>query len=68
MNLRAVTLIAAITQLAALLCGVYSYVHYAQKLKWADNADFFIMQPVYIVANIMLVVFLFFLFARQKPN
>jgi len=68
MKLKTVTLIAAIMQLLTLCCSIFSYVRLAQKLKWADNTEWFVMQPIYIVAHITMIVFLFVLFARQKSN
>ena len=68
MKLKTVTLLAAITQLLAAICGIFSYVRLAQKLKWAGNGEWFVTEPIYLVGQIMMVVFLFVLFARQKSN
>ena len=68
MKLKTVTLLAAITQLLTVFCGIFNYARMVQKLKWANNAEWFVMQPIYVVADIMLVVFLFVLFARQKSS
>jgi hypothetical protein len=68
MKLKTITLLAAIMQLLTLCCSIFSVVKYVQKLKWADNADWFVTQPIYLLAHIMLVIFLFVLFARQKSN
>lgn len=66
--LKIITLMAAITQSLAVLCSLFSFVQMAGKLKWEDNANFFVMQPVFITAEIMMAVFLFVLFSRQKSN
>ena len=68
MKLRTVTLLAAITQLLALLCGIYNYIKLISRLDWEVNTEYFLIQPVFIIAQIMLAVFLFVLFARQKPQ
>ena len=68
MKLKTITLIAAIAQLLALVCGIFNFAHLIQKLTWADNAQLLVMQPIYLAAQIALVVFLFVLFARQQPN
>jgi hypothetical protein len=68
MKLRTVTLLAAITQLLVLICSIYNYVHMVFRLKWADNAEYFLLQPVYCIAQFMLTVFFFVLFARQKSQ
>jgi amino acid transporter len=68
MKLKTITLLAAIMQLVTLCCGVFSFVRYMQKLKWADNPDWFVTQPLYLIAHVTMVVFLFVLFARQKAS
>jgi hypothetical protein len=68
MKLKIITLIAAVMQLLALCCSIYSDVHLAQKLNWADNAQWFVTAPIYFAAQIMMVVFLFVLSAQQKSN
>ena len=68
MRLKTVTLLAAITQLLTVLCSIFSYVRFFQKIRWADNAEWFLMQPIYLLGHIMLAVFLFTLVAKQKSN
>jgi uncharacterized membrane protein YgdD (TMEM256/DUF423 family) len=68
MSLKTVTLLAAVTQLLSVCCGIYTFIHMAQGLKWEYNAEWFVTQPIYLVAHIMLVVFLFTLFARQQSD
>jgi hypothetical protein len=68
MTLKVITLIAALTQLLTVFCSVFSTARYAAKLKWADNAEWFVMQPIYLLAHVVLVIFLFVLFARQKST
>ncbi len=68
MRLKSVTFLAAITQLLRVLMSTFNYARMFQRLTWADNADFFVGQAIYVVADIMLVVFLFTLFARQKES
>ena len=68
MRLKTVTLLAAITQLLTVLCSIFSYVRFFQKIRWADNAEWFLMQPIYLLGHIMLTVFLFTLVAKQKSN
>ena len=66
MNLRSITLLAAITQLLALVFGIFSFVRFALKLRWTDNWEFYVGQPFYLLSHVMLTVFLFVLVARQK--
>jgi hypothetical protein len=68
MKLKTITLIAAIMQLLTLCCGIFNYIRLVQKLTWADNAEWFVMQPLYLLASVSMVLFLFVLFARQKSN
>ena len=66
MNLKTVTLIAAVTQAASVAGHLISTARLVQKLKWVDNAEWFLLQPVSLLGQIMLVVFLFTLVAKQK--
>jgi hypothetical protein len=50
------------------LCAVFADIRLLQRLSWAENPDWFSMQPIYMLAQIMLIVFLFFLFAGQKSS
>jgi ribose/xylose/arabinose/galactoside ABC-type transport system permease subunit len=68
MNLKTVTLVAGITQLLAMGGGIFNYIQFAPKLKWADNGAWFVTEPLFVVAQIMMAVFLFVLFARQKSK
>ena len=66
MNLKSITLLAAITQLVTLLYSMFWFVKEATKLRLTDNWEFFVGQPLYLLSNITLTVFLFVLFSRQK--
>lgn len=66
MQLRTITLCVAIMQVVTLFCGVISFFRYIQKVSWADNAEWFVMQPLYLISHFTMVVFFFVLFARQK--
>lgn len=68
MKLRTITKIAAITQLLALFCLLVNYARLVSGTTWENNAAFLLTQPVYILAQAMLVAFLFFLVARQHNN
>ena len=68
MRLKTVTLIAAIAQSLALVVQVYQFFQMilVDKLRWSSNHDLFIEQPIWILAQITLVIFFFTLYARQK--
>ena len=66
MNLRSVTLLAAIGQVAAVLVSVVNFAKLATRLHWTDNWEYFLSTPFYLFAQITMAVFLFTLFARQK--
>jgi TRAP-type C4-dicarboxylate transport system permease small subunit len=68
MKLKTVTLITAIMQLVTLCCGIFSYVRFLPKMKWEDNAEWIAMQPIYLVSQVTMVLFLFVLFARQNSK
>ena len=68
MKLKTVTLLAAITQILSVFCGMYNSAHLVKKLNWADNSDWFVTTPIHLLGGIMLTVFLFTLAARQKAN
>jgi uncharacterized membrane protein YgdD (TMEM256/DUF423 family) len=68
MKLKTITLLAAITQLLSVLCGIYISAPLVKKLNWADNADWFVTTPIHLLGGIMLAVFLFALAARQNAN
>jgi hypothetical protein len=69
MSLKVATLLAAITQLLTVFCGIFTYARMLQHhTDWKYNAEFLVTDPIYLIADIMLVVFLFTLFARQKSN
>ncbi len=52
----------------AVLCGIYGFARHVQKLKWADNADWFVTAPIFLLGGIMLTIFIFTLAARQNKK
>ena len=66
MDLRTATLLAGIAQSIAVLCYAFNYVHLLGRLSWSVNAEILVMQPVYLLSHIMLAVFLFAFYVRQK--
>jgi hypothetical protein len=68
MRLKSITLVAAIAHLLTVFAGIFSYIRLLQRMGWSGSAEFFVMQPIYIIANITLTVFLFVLVSRQKGN
>ncbi len=64
--LKLVTLLAAITQLLALLVGAGSFIRYFFRFFRTGNWDFLLTQPVYLLAHAALTLFLFVLFTKQK--
>lgn len=68
MKLKTVTLFAAIMQLVTLCCGIFNYIHFLPKMQWAENWEWIVTQPIYLVSHVAMVIFLFVLFARQKSN
>ena len=68
MKLKTATVLAAATQLLSAVCGIFVFARMAPKLRWPDNADWFVEQPLSVFAQIMLAVFLFVLVARQKST
>jgi hypothetical protein len=67
-RLKTVTLIAAIAQsldLAVQLAGIFRMI-FVEKLEWSMNRFLLIEEPIWILAQITLVIFLFTLYARQK--
>lgn len=68
MRLKTVTLIAAIAQslaLAVQFVGFFRMI-FVEKLEWSMNRYLFIEEPIWILAQTTLVIFLFTLYARQK--
>ena len=68
MRLKTITLIAAIAQSLALciqLTGIFRML-FVEKLEWSSNRFLLIEEPVWIFAQLTLVVFLFTLYVRQK--
>ena len=68
MRLKTVTLIAAIAQSLALVVQVYEFLQmiFVERMRWPSNRSLFIEQPIWIFAQITLVIFFFALYARQK--
>jgi len=67
-NLRSVTLLAAIGQIGAVLVSVANFAKFATRLHWTDNWEYLLSTPFYLFAQIAMAVFLFTLFARQKKG
>jgi hypothetical protein len=67
-RLKTVTLIAAIAQSLALAVQIFEFVQmiFVEKLRWSSNYSLLIGQPIWIFAQLMLVIFFFTLYARQK--
>ena len=73
MNLRAITLVAAITQLLAVLCGLATGIHnliqvVTGHMEWKYSWMYLLTEPFYLLAGIALTVFLFTLFVKQGKN
>jgi hypothetical protein len=68
MKFKTLTLLAAITQLLTMFCQIFGFAHSLQTVKWADNKEFLVTEPIYVVAQILFVVFMFMLYARQKSS
>ena len=73
MRLKTLTLVAAISQLLALLCSVASCIRSLIELadgqmEWKHNWLYILTMPVYLFAGIMLTLFLFTLALKQKNN
>ena len=68
MRLKTATLIAAIAQSLALAVQMVSFFRmiFVEKLEWSMNHFLFIEEPIWIFAQITLVIFFFTLYARQK--
>ncbi len=69
MNLKRVTLLAAIAQLLALVGNVYNFINTLERIRGAEG-QFAILIPyaMSILAQAMLAWFLFYLFTRQKSE
>jgi hypothetical protein len=68
MNLKRITLLTAIAQLLALLCTIYSFLSFLGRTRGEGNVSALVTWPVGILAQAMLVFFLFYLFTRQKED
>ena len=68
MNLRKATSYACGLQFLALLANVYNYLGLFSRLHWEDNKEFFIMQPIWLLANAAMVLFLFVLLSDLKKS
>ncbi len=68
MRLKTVTLLAAIAQSLAIVVQVYEFFQmiFVEKMRWSSNYSLFIEQPIWIFAQVTLVIFFFTLYARQK--
>lgn len=66
MRLKTVTLIAAIGQTLAVCCNIYYLIRSLTGSRWSLDPEAFITQPIYVLADAAVVVFLFTLYARQK--
>jgi len=68
MNLRKITFFAGVTQLLALVGSTINYVLLLGKLHWDGNAQYLIMQPIWLLSQAILTLFFFILFAELKKD
>ncbi|HMD54200.1 MAG TPA: hypothetical protein VKJ65_06620 [Phycisphaerae bacterium] len=73
MKLKTITMIAAITQLLAVLCSFVIFIRsligtVAGHMEWKYNWMYLLTQPLYLLAGIALTVFLFTLAIKQNNN
>lgn len=68
MNLRSVTLLAAIGQILGTLFLAATFVSNFAKLRWTDNPIYMLGEPFYIFSHAAVAAFLFTLFAKQKKG
>jgi hypothetical protein len=73
MNLKSVTLVAAITQLLVVFCNLAACIRTLMEvvsghMEWKYNWLYLLSEPFYLLAGIALAVFLFTLFAKQGKN
>lgn len=66
MNLRRATSLAGAAQLLALLVGTFQYIRVFWILGWEQNLESLVLQPVWLLAQATLVLFLFVLSAELK--
>jgi hypothetical protein len=68
MNLKRITLLTAIAQLLGLLCSIFNFLSFLDHSRGGGNATSLVTWPVSLLAQAMLVVFLFYLFTKQKAG
>lgn len=68
MNLKRITLLTAIAQLLGLLCNIFNFLSFLEHSRGSGNATSLVTWPVSLLAQAMLVVFLFYLFTKQKAG
>jgi len=67
-NLKTVTLLAAIGQTLSVLVGLMQFALNVQEHWFRTNWRFLVSSPIYLLAEISLAVFLFTLYSRQKEE
>ena len=68
MNLRIVTLLVAITQCLYVASALMNFIVTLNRVGVRIGWQYFALQPVYLLSHIVLTIFFFALFARQKPS
>jgi hypothetical protein len=68
LNLRKVALFAAIAQLLALITNILSYIDWLGRVDWqfGDHLYYLITQSASLLAQAMLTLFFFILYAELK--
>jgi len=75
MNLKTITLVAAIAQSLSLLAHMANYssyvvafVKFGSAIGRLDDVIYIVSQPIHFIAQATLALFLFFLYSNQKDN
>jgi hypothetical protein len=68
MTFRTATALVCAAQSLALLGSTVQYLRLFNKLTWEFNKEFFIMQPIWLLAHATLVLFFFVLLAETKRS
>lgn len=67
-NLKRITLLTAMAQLLGLLCNIFNFLSFLDRSRGGGNDFALITWPVSLLAQAMLVFFLFYLFSKQKES
>jgi hypothetical protein len=67
-NLKRITLLTAIAQLLGLLCNAFNFLNFLDRGRGGGHDFALITWPVSLLAQAMLVFFLFYLFSKQKAG